>query len=158
MSTWLSRSEEDTFQFGSRIGKNAKTGDILLLYGNLGSGKTVLTKGIAQGAGVTAMVTSPTFTLMNQYAGKFPVYHFDIYRLNDPEELYDLDYEEYLYGDGIAIVEWPERMMDLLPREYLKVTLEKTELELQRKIILEPIGSRYTELEEVLAQDESIGD
>jgi tRNA threonylcarbamoyladenosine biosynthesis protein TsaE len=150
MFVWLSGSEEETFQFGCRIGENAKPGDIILLYGDLGSGKTIMTKGIAYGAGVSDMVTSPTFTLMNQYSGRYPLYHFDIYRLTYPEELFDLDYEEYLFGDGIAIVEWPERMGDLLPEEYLQIILDKTQRENQRKITLKPHGSKYMERVEAL--------
>jgi len=154
---WIAESEEDTLAFGKRIGENLRPGDILLLYGDLGSGKTVLSKGIACGTGVSDMVTSPTFTLMNPYAGKYPVYHFDLYRLTRPEELYDLDYEEYFYGDGIAIVEWPERMGHLLPEEYMKICLFKTDSVTRRKITLEPFGRRFEELEEVLRPYEGIG-
>ena len=157
MLTYLSGSEDDTFRFGDRIGENVKPGDILLLYGDLGSGKTVLARGIAHGVGVSGMVTSPTFTLMNPYVGKYPVYHFDLYRLTQPEELYDLDYEEYFYGDGIAVVEWPERMDDLIPEEHLKIFLEKTDSEDRRKIMLESLGGRYQVLEEVLQSYEGIG-
>lgn len=158
MLTWLSESEKDTFNFGSWIGANARPGDIILLYGDLGSGKTVLSKGIAKGAGVSDMVTSPTFTLMNQYNGNYPVYHFDIYRLNQPEELFDLDYEEYIYGDGIAIVEWPDRMGELTPKECIKISFKKSELMDQRVITLECLGTRYAEREEVLKQYEGISD
>ena len=154
---WISESEEDTLGFGKHIGENVRPGDILLLYGDLGSGKTVLSKGIACGIGVSDMVTSPTFTLMNPYAGKYPVYHFDLYRLTRPEELYDLDYEEYFYGDGIAIVEWPERMGSLLPGEYMKISLSKMDSVTRRKITLEPFGRRFEELEEVLRPYEGIG-
>ena len=154
---WISESEEDTLSFGKRIGENVRPGDILLLYGDLGSGKTVLARGIACGMGVSDRITSPTFTLMNPYVGKYPVYHFDLYRLIRPEELYDLDYEEYFYGDGIAIVEWPERMGGLLPEEYMKICLFKTDSVTRRKITLEPFGSRFEELEEVLRPYEGIG-
>ena len=157
MLTYLSGSEDDTFRFGDRIGENVRPGDILLLYGDLGSGKTVLARGIAHGVGVSDMVTSPTFTLMNRYTGNFPVYHFDLYRLTQPEELYDLDYEEYFFGDGIAVAEWPERMGYLIPEEKMQIILEKTDSENRRKIILDPSGGRYAALEEVLRSDEGIG-
>ena len=103
------------------------------------------------------MVTSPTFTIMNTYIGRMPVYHFDLYRLNAPEELYDLDYEEYFFGNGISIVEWPERLEYLQPKEYLKVTIIKMQKENSRKIVFEAIGESYTKLEGVLSDNEGVG-
>lgn len=156
MIVWMSYSEDDTIKFGKWIGKNSKPGDIILLYGDLGSGKTAISKGIAWGAGFEDIVTSPTFALMNQYNGKYPIYHFDIYRLSHPEDLYDLDYEEYFFGDGITLVEWPERMGDLIPEQYLKITLEKVEDFNQREIMIELVGNRYKPYEEVLSKYDSI--
>lgn len=126
------------------------------MYGDLGSGKTTISKGIAKGACVEATVTSPTFILMNQYIGKCKIYHFDIYRLSDPDELYDLGFEEYIYGDGIALVEWPEKMGDLLPQEYLKVTLEKVDNDkYKRTVRISPIGKKYDRYKEALLRYES---
>ncbi|HHU48704.1 MAG: tRNA (adenosine(37)-N6)-threonylcarbamoyltransferase complex ATPase subunit type 1 TsaE [Caldicoprobacterales bacterium] len=157
MLTWLSHSEEQTYRLGKRIGENIKPGDIILLFGELGSGKTVLSRGIAHGVGVIGMVTSPTFTLMNTYVGRIPVYHFDIYRLSEPEELYDLDYEDYFFGSGVSIVEWPERLGFLLPEEYLKITIFRLYDENSRKIVVEPMGNRFAALEEVLMDYEGTG-
>ncbi|HHT65458.1 MAG: tRNA (adenosine(37)-N6)-threonylcarbamoyltransferase complex ATPase subunit type 1 TsaE [Caldicoprobacterales bacterium] len=157
MLTLQSHSEEQTYEFGKWIGANVQSGDIILLFGDLGSGKTVLSRGIAHGVGFTGRITSPTFTLMHTYLGRIPVYHFDIYRLNEPDELFDLDYEEYLYGNGISIVEWPERLGYLLPEEYLKITITRQLKENDRNISLKPVGSRYAALEEVLKNYEGIG-
>lgn len=134
MITIISSSEEITMDIGRIIGETVHKGDIILLSGDLGAGKTVLSKGIAKGLGATEMVTSPTYALMNEYQGRYPIYHFDIYRLTSSDDLYDLDYEDYFYGDGVTIVEWPERMEDLLPDSYLKIVIEKTHDKVQRKI------------------------
>lgn len=150
-------SEEQTYKMGKWVGRNVNPGDIILLFGDMGSGKTVFSRGIAHGAGVSGMVTSPTFTIMNTYIGRMPVYHFDLYRLNAPEELYDLDYEEYFFGNGISIVEWPERLEYLQPKEYLKVTIIKMQKENSRKIVFEAIGESYTKLEGVLSDNEGVG-
>ena len=157
MFTVQSYSEEQTYSLGKWVGKNLSPGDIILLFGDMGSGKTVLSRGIAHGAAVTGMIPSPTFTIMNTYIGRMPIYHFDIYRLNEPEELYDLDYEDYFFGNGVSIVEWPERLDYLLPEEYLKVSIYRMQKENSRKIIIEAVGNRYTELEEVLSNYEGVG-
>ncbi|MGI6571452.1 MAG: tRNA (adenosine(37)-N6)-threonylcarbamoyltransferase complex ATPase subunit type 1 TsaE [Caldicoprobacterales bacterium] len=157
MLIWLSRSEEDTYLFGKWIGSNTKAGDIILLFGQMGSGKTVLSRGIAHGAGVSGMVNSPTFTIMNSYSALHPVFHFDLYRLNEPEELYDLDYEDYFFGTGITIVEWAERLDYLLPEEYLKISISREQKVNERKITVCPVGSRYAAWKEVLQNYEGIG-
>ena len=125
MITIYATTEEDTRSIGAALGQAVEPGDILLLSGGLGAGKTVLAQGIARGLQVTGAVTSPTFGLMHVYEGRIPVYHFDLYRLRFPEELYDLDYEEYFYGDGAALVEWPERLKGLMPKEYLLLSIGK---------------------------------
>ena len=153
---WSSQSEEESYQLGRWIGENSKPGDLILLYGDLGSGKTILSRGIAHGAGFGGNVTSPTFTLMNIYRGNFPIYHFDIYRLYEPEELYDLDYEEYFYGDGVAIIEWSERLGHLLPNDYLKVSLSREQEENSRKIEIKLIGNKFVHWKEVLVEHEGI--
>jgi len=110
---------------GKKIAKNLKKGDIICLFGELGSGKTVLAKGIIEALGVKRdKIISPTFCLIRQYhQAKFPVYHFDLYRLRRPHDILDLGYEEYLYGSGITIIEWADRLKILLPGRYLKITL-----------------------------------
>ena len=110
-------SSDETVHLGEAIGRGADGGLVLALTGELGSGKTKLTQGIAKGLGVPEdlQVTSPTFTLINEYPGRFFLYHFDLYRISGPDDLIDLGYEEYFYGDGVVVIEWAERARDLLP-------------------------------------------
>ena len=116
-----SQSSEDTFRVGAIIGARADKGDIIALIGDLGTGKTRLTQGIAAGLEVPAVypITSPTFTLINEYPGRFVLYHFDIYRLEGSKDLEDMGYEDYFYGDGIVVIEWAERIRDILPEGVL---------------------------------------
>ena len=141
----ITKFEKDTERLGQKTGKLAWPGMIILLRGDLGTGKTVLTRGIARGLGIEEPVTSPTYTLIHQYDGRLPLYHFDIYRLGDAEEMYDLGYEEFFYGQGVSVVEWPERMEDLGPNEYLEIRIDKKPLnrEEERIIRVFPIGEEY---------------
>lgn len=150
MISVFSDNEENTLKIGYIIGEYLTPGDIILLYGDLGAGKTMLAKGIAKGAGAKEPVTSPTFSLMNQYNGRCPVYHFDLYRISNPDELYDLDYEEYFFGGGITIVEWPERLDHMLPDKYIKTVITRTDKEHQRKLDFYFIGNANKDLSEVL--------
>ena len=145
-------SEKDTEKLGKKIGSLAWPGMIILLKGDLGTGKTVLTRGIARGLGIEEPITSPTYTLIHQYYGRLSLYHFDIYRLGGAEEMYDLGYEEFFYGEGVSVVEWPERMEDLGPDEYLEITIEKTPLqgEDKRVIKVNPVGRMYEKFEKDL--------
>jgi tRNA threonylcarbamoyladenosine biosynthesis protein TsaE len=115
----LSKRAEDTLRLGEILGRCLSSGDVVALVGELGSGKTCLTQGIARGIGVSARyhVTSPTFTLINEYPGDITLYHLDIYRLSGPVDLEDLGYEEYFYGDGIVVIEWAEKIQSVLPAE-----------------------------------------
>jgi len=121
-----SSSSEDTFRIGAIIGSRAEKGDIIALIGDLGTGKTCLTQGIAAGLGVDAAypITSPTFTLINEYPGRFVLYHFDIYRLEGSKDLEDMGYEDYFYGDGVVVIEWAERIRDILPEGVLSISLK----------------------------------
>ena len=121
----ISRSDKDTYELGKEMAKKAHSGDIILLYGDLGVGKTVFAKGFAEGLGITEPVTSPTFTIVHEYEGSKKMYHFDLYRIGDPDELYDIGYEEYFYSDGVSLVEWPERLEYLMPENAISVTVEK---------------------------------
>lgn len=150
MIRFVTKTEEATEELGKKIGQLVKAGTLILLRGDLGSGKTVLSRGIARGLGVEAAVTSPTFTLMHQYQGRLPLFHFDIYRITDPEEMFDLDYEEYFYGDGVTVVEWPERMEELLPDEYILIEIEKTDRPDERQITIALVGEKYKDLEGAL--------
>jgi tRNA threonylcarbamoyladenosine biosynthesis protein TsaE len=138
-----SSSVQETLQFGKRLARHVRKGDIICLFGDLGSGKTVLTKGIAQGLGIDKHdVVSPTFVLLRQYEGRVPVFHFDLYRLGEAGEILDLGYEEYLYGNGVAIIEWADRLGILTPDAYLKVSLDVVG-EDRRKITVTALGGRY---------------
>lgn len=142
---FVSHSIDQTRQAGISLAALLQPGDIILLEGNLGAGKTTFTKGIAEGLGVQGYVNSPTFTLVNEYRGRLPVYHLDCYRLESGQEALDFGLEEYLYGDGLTIIEWPERIREVLPQEYLLVRLEYLE-ETARSLRFEPCGERYERL------------
>ncbi|MBR6228286.1 MAG: tRNA (adenosine(37)-N6)-threonylcarbamoyltransferase complex ATPase subunit type 1 TsaE [Eubacterium sp.] len=117
--------EGETLALGERLGQKAEKGDIFLLEGDLGVGKTVLAKGVAAGLGITEPVTSPTFTIIHEYEGRLPLYHFDVYRIGDPDEMYDIGFEEYLYGEGVCLIEWPSMVEELLPEKAIRITIEK---------------------------------
>jgi tRNA threonylcarbamoyladenosine biosynthesis protein TsaE len=119
-------SEQETFRVGYRMGTECKRGDIVLLNGDLGVGKTVFTKGFGEGLGVKDTINSPTFTIMQIYeTGRLPLYHFDVYRIGDLEEMEEIGYEDYFYGDGVCLIEWAELIQELLPDKVVKVTIEK---------------------------------
>lgn len=111
-------NEAETREFGIQTGRSAAPGDILALIGDLGTGKTTLTKAIAEGLGITEVITSPTFNIVKEYrSGRIPLYHFDVYRIGDPEEMFEIGYEEYFYGDGLCVVEWADLIEELIPPE-----------------------------------------
>ncbi|SHH58923.1 tRNA threonylcarbamoyladenosine biosynthesis protein TsaE [Caloranaerobacter azorensis DSM 13643] len=139
-------SPEETYSFGYRLGKLLKSGDILCLNGDLGAGKTTLTQSIARGLGVEDYVTSPTFTLINEYEGRYPVYHFDVYRIDDIDEMYNLGFEEYIYSEGVTIIEWASIIEDILPLERLDITIKRGKEIDDREIIIEAKGNRYEEI------------
>ena len=146
----ISDSPEQTQSFGERLGRLLEAGDALLLQGDLGAGKTCLTQGIARGLGVAEPVCSPTFVLVGQYAGRLRVYHADLYRLDNPREIADLDLDRSS-EDGVLIVEWPERAPEWLPREHLLVTLEHAG-QSSRRLRLEAQGRRPQQLLQALAR------
>jgi len=121
----ISKSVEETLSIGERLARRLKKGDFVALIGDLGSGKTVLTKGIAKGLGVRnpRYVNSPTFVIIKEYKGKLPLYHFDLYRLDHPGMLDAGNFEEYFYGDGITVVEWADKIRGLLPKKRWEVGL-----------------------------------
>jgi len=159
MLEFFTHSEKETEKLGEKLGRLVEPGTIILIKGDLGTGKTVFTRGIARGLGIEEHVTSPTFTLIHQYQGRLPLYHFDIYRIEDPDEMYDIGYEEFFYGNGVAVVEWPEKMEWLLPDEYLEIVIERIHLDSQdgRKIRLTGKGAKYIKLEGELTKNESAG-
>ncbi|MBO4627183.1 MAG: tRNA (adenosine(37)-N6)-threonylcarbamoyltransferase complex ATPase subunit type 1 TsaE [Lachnospiraceae bacterium] len=119
-------SAEDTFKYGQLLGAKVPAGSVVCLNGDLGVGKTVFAKGVAKGLGVTEPVSSPTFTIVQEYReGRIPLYHFDVYRIEDPDEMYEIGYEEYFYGDGVCLIEWAEQIRELIPETATQVTIEK---------------------------------
>lgn len=121
----VTKSSTETRALGERLAQQLKAGDVILLDGVLGAGKSELARGVAKGLGVQETVTSPSFTILNVYeSGRIPLYHFDWYRLESAEELYELGMEEYLGGDGIALVEWPGRCPDAVPEDCLIIRIE----------------------------------
>ncbi|PKM83392.1 MAG: tRNA (adenosine(37)-N6)-threonylcarbamoyltransferase complex ATPase subunit type 1 TsaE [Firmicutes bacterium HGW-Firmicutes-14] len=167
----LSSSPEKTIEVGRALGALLKPGDVICLEGDLGAGKTHFAKGIALGLGVGEHVTSPTFTLINEYEGRLPMYHVDAYRLEDEDEAYELGLEEYLYGTGVTIIEWPGNIRQILPGEHLEVKIifpgighdsdltgtgstedfNSAEKAFNtRKMVIKPAGKRYERLIEEL--------
>lgn len=151
MSVIKTSSPEETVGVGEKLAPFLKAGDVICLNGDLGAGKTRFVQGLARGLGINGPVTSPTFTLINEYHGRLPLYHMDVYRLDDPLEMEDLGYEEYFYGDGVTVVEWAERVDGLLPAERLDIVINRCpEGEDLREIITVPRGERYRRLVEEL--------
>lgn len=131
-------SEKETEQIGEAIGRAAEPGTVVALIGDLGTGKTTLTKSIARGLGVTETVTSPTFNIIREYkTGRIPLYHFDVYRIGDPDEMFELGYEEYFYGDGICVVEWADIIEELLPEDAVIIRIERGADEEEREYRIE---------------------
>ena len=127
------RNEEDTKAFGYELAKSLQPNNVVALMGDLGTGKTTLTKYIAEGLGVKEMITSPTFTVVCEYhSGRLPLYHFDVYRVNDPDELFEIGAEEYFYQGGVSIVEWADMVAEILPDDTLCVFIEYGEKEGER--------------------------
>lgn len=118
-------SEKETLNVGAQIGKAAKAGEIYCLCGELGVGKTVFSKGFARGLGIMEQVTSPTFTIINEYKGRLPLYHFDVYRISHIDEMEDTGYEDYFFGDGVCLVEWAELIKSYIPENAFWITIEK---------------------------------
>lgn len=153
----ISNSAEETQNIGERLGRLLKKGNIICLSGDLGAGKTALAQGIAKGMGVEEYVTSPTYTIINEYEGRIPLYHFDVYRLNDVEEMYELGYEEYFFGDGAVVVEWADIVKDIIPGERLWITILQSKDENSREIIMEPTGEDYEQIVKGMEQHENTG-
>ena len=122
---YISHSPEETEAIGQTLGERLNPGTVLAYLGDLGMGKTAFTRGLARGLGCRGRVTSPTFTIVNEYDGKIPLFHFDMYRLTDSEDLFDIGWEDYLERGGVCAVEWSERISDALPEDTLYVTIAR---------------------------------
>ncbi len=147
---YISKSAEDTKKLGQKIGNIAEPGIIILLSGDLGSGKTLLVKGIGSVLGINEReITSPSYTLINEYQNHQTLYHMDLYRLSRKEDLYDIGFEEYFDKEGILAIEWPEIADDLIPDEYIKLTFEIIDIE-ERKIEIEIYGENAAQIGEGL--------
>lgn len=141
-----SYSPDDTFELAKKLGQEAKAGDVVCLIGDLGVGKTLFSQGFAKGLGIEEYVNSPTFTIVQEYEGiddrKLTLYHFDVYRIEDSEEMEEVGFTDMIYGDGVSLIEWADMISDILPERYTRVTIEKN-LEKgfdYRKITVEHVG------------------
>ncbi|MFH1484710.1 MAG: tRNA (adenosine(37)-N6)-threonylcarbamoyltransferase complex ATPase subunit type 1 TsaE [Chloroflexota bacterium] len=141
----VSRGARQTQELGEHIGKLARPGDVVLLVGGLGSGKTCLTQGIARGLGVSQYTSSPSFVLVREYSGRLPMYHVDLYRLTKLVEVADLGLDDYFLGKGLSVVEWADRALELLPQEHMLVNMSYMS-QMRRKLRFEPRGQRYKEM------------
>ncbi len=147
----VSHSPEQTQKLGVRIGELALPGDVFLLAGDLGTGKTCLTQGIAWGLDIKEYALSPTFTIVRELYGRLPLYHIDLYRLNRIEETIDLGLDDYLYGRGVCVVEWAEKALSILPQEHLLIRISYL-ADTERSFQMEPSGQRYREIVAQLKQ------
>ncbi len=155
--TIITKSPEETKNLGKEVSKLTKPGDLLAFYGELGAGKTCFIQGISQGLKVKDYVTSPSFTIMNEYQGKIPIYHFDLFRLDNDEDILELGYEEYFYGEGLTVIEWAEKIEQLLPKEHLKVDI-KFKDRYQRTISFISQGDRFNKFLEELNRIDNFRD
>jgi len=124
----ITRSAEETFAFGEKMAAQAQPGTVITLNGDLGTGKTVFAQGFAKGLGIRDYVNSPTFTILQVYEdGRLPLYHFDVYRIGDPEEMDEIGFEDYVYGDGVSLIEWAELISEILPEKRIEITISRME-------------------------------
>lgn len=127
------KNESDTARFGEMLGSEVRPGTVIALTGNLGTGKTALSRYIARGLGITDNIVSPTFTIIREYkTGRIPLYHFDVYRIGDIEEMYELGYEEYFFGDGVCVIEWADLIDEIIPDDAIRINIEYGSTETER--------------------------
>ncbi|ARE86042.1 tRNA (adenosine(37)-N6)-threonylcarbamoyltransferase complex ATPase subunit type 1 TsaE [Clostridium formicaceticum] len=142
-------NEKETKALGKKLGDLVKAKDVLCLVGDLGAGKTTFTKAFAIGLEVEEDVTSPTFTIVQEYQGRIPLYHFDVYRIENIDQMEDIPYEEYFYGDGVCVIEWAHLIEEILPKDYIKVQINYVDIE-TREICFEATNGYYKKLVEEL--------
>ena len=138
---YVSDSCEQTEKIAYDFSEQLKSGDVVCMYGDMGVGKTAFVHGLAKGLGINEPITSPTFTIVNEYYGKFTLYHFDVYRIDDPDEMYEIGYDEYIDGDGVCVIEWPQLIDDILPQKRYNVSISKdySKHDDYRKIVIEAV-------------------
>lgn len=145
-------SIEETTNIGFQIGNLVNPGDIICLTGDLGTGKTHITKGIAKGLNINDIITSPTFTIVNEYdGGRLKLNHFDVYRVNDPDEIYAIGFDDYIFSDAVSIIEWANYIEEILPKNFLHINIEKDLLKGEnfRRITLTAYGNNYEYIKEL---------
>ena len=145
-------SVDETTQLGIKLGRLLNAGDIICLTGDLGTGKTHITKGIAKGLGINDNITSPTFTIVNEYeGGRLKLNHFDVYRVSDPDEIYAIGFDDYIFSDAVSIIEWANYIEEILPEYLLHIKIDKdfAKGEDYRKVIFTPYGERYDYIKEL---------
>jgi len=149
---FITNSVSETIDIGKKIGGASKAGDIICIDGELGSGKTHLTKGIALGLGINEYITSPTFTLVNEYEGRLRLYHFDVYRIDDPDEIEAIGFDEYIFSDAVSVIEWSDLIRDLIPEEHIQINISKDSAKGDnvRRIKIGWQGKRYDYMKEIL--------
>nr|WP_312578814.1 tRNA (adenosine(37)-N6)-threonylcarbamoyltransferase complex ATPase subunit type 1 TsaE [Sedimentibacter sp.] len=146
---------EDTKLIGKIIARNLLKGTVLCLDGDLGAGKTTLTQFIAQEFGVDENITSPTFTIIKEYEGVLPLYHMDVYRIDSDDDMYDLGYEEYIYSEGVCIIEWSQKISNMLPMNRINIYIQRTDDENMRIFLIEGQGHAYNKIIEELKNYEN---
>jgi len=149
MKEYTTHSEYETLNIGKKLGELLNVGDIVCLNGDLGTGKTVFVKGIAMALSIDEYITSPTFTIVNEYDSKIPLFHFDVYRISDSDEMFEIGFEEYLDNKGIVVIEWASIISEILPEETINVTISKVGEDFDlRNIIIDFNGEKYKDLEQ----------
>ena len=122
---FISNCPDDTKKIAADMALKLSAGDVICLYGDLGAGKTAFVQGLAKGLGIDEHITSPTFTIVNEYEGSLPLYHFDVYRIADSDEMYEVGFDEYVYGEGVSVIEWPQLIEDILPDKRYDIEIKK---------------------------------
>ncbi|MCT4619752.1 MAG: tRNA (adenosine(37)-N6)-threonylcarbamoyltransferase complex ATPase subunit type 1 TsaE [Marinisporobacter sp.] len=145
----ISNNEQRTYDLGYKLGTLLERGDVVCLTGDLGAGKTTISKAIAKGLEVEEYVTSPTFTIIHEYMGRIPLYHFDVYRIGEIEEMEDLGYEEYFYGEGVCLIEWASQIEELIPKEHLWIHIKRVD-ENTREVKINGTSEHFNEVIEEL--------
>lgn len=137
--TYTSSSPEETKKIAEDFAKTLKGGECLCMYGDLGAGKTAFVQGLGKGLGISEHINSPTFTIVNEYQGRLMLYHFDVYRISDPEEMFFIGFDEYLENGGVTVIEWAELIEDILPKSRCNITITKDGFEDKRNITIEVV-------------------